>query len=383
MRIAIRPLLLAGLLLVVVSGAAWLLLDRTAANKPVPAMPIPVRVVTVVQADVPRYLTGIGSVLSLHSVTVRAQVDGVLAQVAVKEGQWVNKGDALASIDDRAIRASLAQARAQASQSQAQLQVAGVNLRRYKDLSRDNGISRQLLDEQQALFDQLTATLQGNQAAIAAAQVQLSYTQIHSPVTGRVGIRRVDPGNFLRVSDAEGLFTVTQIDPIAVEFSLPQQELATLQSLLDRPQPAVVRAYLDGDTETGKLVGEGHLTLLDNQIAASTGTIRAKAEFHNGRHTLWPGQLVSVGLQVGVERNALVVPLPVVQRGIEGHYVYRVTDAKVEQVPVQVRYQTSTQSLIDGVAAGDVLVSDGQSRLRPGARVQVLEPTVDNAATLR
>ncbi|MBC2678539.1 efflux RND transporter periplasmic adaptor subunit [Pseudomonas baltica] len=383
MRIAIRPLLLAGLLLVVVSGAAWLLLDRTAANKPVPAMPIPVRVITVVQADVPRYLTGIGSVLSLHSVTVRAQVDGVLAQVAVKEGQWVNKGDALASIDDRAIRASLAQARAQASQSQAQLQVAGVNLRRYKDLSRDNGISRQLLDEQQALFDQLTATLQGNQAAIAAAQVQLSYTQIHSPVTGRVGIRRVDPGNFLRVSDAEGLFTVTQIDPIAVEFSLPQQELATLQSLLDRPQPAVVRAYLDGDTETGKLVGEGHLTLLDNQIAASTGTIRAKAEFHNDRHTLWPGQLVSVGLQVGVERNALVVPLPVVQRGIEGHYVYRVTDAKVEQVPVQVRYQTSTQSLIDGVAAGDVLVSDGQSRLRPGARVQVLEPTVDNAATLR
>lgn len=379
MRIAIRPLFVAGLLLVVVVAAAWLF-KRTSVSTTTTVASIPVRVVNVTQADVPRYLTGIGSVLSLHSVTVRAQVDGILSQVAVKEGQWVNKGDALASIDDRAIRASLAQAKAQASQSQAQLQVAGINLRRYKDLSRDNGISRQVLDEQQALFDQLTATLQGNQAAIAAAQVQLSYTQIHSPVTGRVGIRRVDPGNFLRVSDAEGLFTVTQIDPIAVEFSLPQQELATLQTLLDKPQPAVVRAYIDGDTETGKLVGEGRLTLLDNQIAASTGTIRAKAEFHNGKHTLWPGQLVSVGLQVGIERNALVVPLTVVQRGLEGYYVYRVTEQKAEQVLVRVRYQTSTQSLIEGVAAGDVLVSDGQSRLRPGARVQVLEPKVDNAA---
>ena len=379
MRIAIRPLFVAGLLLVVVVAAAWLF-KRTSVSTTTTVASIPVRVVNVTQADVPRYLTGIGSVLSLHSVTVRAQVDGILSQVVVKEGQWVNKGDALASIDDRAIRASLAQAKAQASQSQAQLQVAGINLRRYKDLSRDNGISRQVLDEQQALFDQLTATLQGNQAAIAAAQVQLSYTQIHSPVTGRVGIRRVDPGNFLRVSDAEGLFTVTQIDPIAVEFSLPQQELATLQTLLDKPQPAVVRAYIDGDTETGKLVGEGRLTLLDNQIAASTGTIRAKAEFHNGKHTLWPGQLVSVGLQVGIERNALVVPLTVVQRGLEGYYVYRVTEQKAEQVPVRVRYQTSTQSLIEGVAAGDVLVSDGQSRLRPGARVQVLESKVDNAA---
>ncbi|MEB2872136.1 efflux RND transporter periplasmic adaptor subunit [Pseudomonas rhizosphaerae] len=379
MRIAIRPLFVAGLLLVVVVAAAWLF-KRTSVSTTTTVASIPVRVVNVTQADVPRYLTGIGSVLSLHSVTVRAQVDGILSQVVVKEGQWVNKGDALASIDDRAIRASLAQAKAQASQSQAQLQVAGINLRRYKDLSRDNGISRQVLDEQQALFDQLTATLQGNQAAIAAAQVQLSYTQIHSPVTGRVGIRRVDPGNFLRVSDAEGLFTVTQIDPIAVEFSLPQQELATLQTLLDKPQPAVVRAYIDGDTETGKLVGEGRLTLLDNQIAASTGTIRAKAEFHNGKHTLWPGQLVSVGLQVGIERNALVVPLTVVQRGLEGYYVYRVTEQKAEQVPVRVRYQTSTQSLIEGVAAGDVLISDGQSRLRPGARVQVLESKVDNAA---
>ena len=379
MRIAIRPILLAGLALLVLAGVSWLV-SRTTSSKPVKTAPIPVRVISVVQADVPRYLSGIGSVLSLHSVTVRAQVDGLLAQVAVKEGQWVNKGDPLASIDDRAIRASLAQARAQAGQSQAQLQVAGINLRRYKDLSSDNGISRQVLDEQQALVDQLTATLQGNQAAIAAAQVQLSYTQIRSPVTGRVGIRRVDPGNFLRVSDAEGLFTVTQIDPIAIEFSLPQQELATLQSLLDRPQRATVRAYIDGDAETGKLVGEGHLTLLDNQIAASTGTIRAKAEFHNQKHTLWPGQLVSIGLEIAIERNALVVPPQVVQRGIDGYYVYRVADAKVEHVPVQVRYQTSAHSVIEGVAAGDRLVSDGQSRLRPGASVQVLEPTAGNAA---
>jgi RND family efflux transporter MFP subunit len=371
MRKATRNVVLVCLVLILLAAAFWLW-NRPGKTRPAGVVAVPVRVVEVVQADVPRYLSGIGSVLSLHSVAIRPQVDGILTRLAVKEGQWVNKGDLLATIDDRGIRASLDQANAQASQSRAQLQVAGVNLKRYKDLSRDNGISRQLLDEQQALVDQLKATLQGNQAAIASAQVQLSYTQIRSPVTGRVGIRNVDAGNFLRVSDAEGLFTVTQIDPIAVEFSLPQQDLATLQALLDAPQPAAVRAFINGDAESGTLLGEGHLTLLDNQVAANTGTIRAKAEFANAGHTLWPGQLVSIGIQIAVERNALVVPLQVVQRGLDGYFVYRVKDAKVEQVPVQMLYQNTTQNLISGVAAGDVLVSDGQSRLKPGAPVEVL-----------
>jgi RND family efflux transporter MFP subunit len=222
--------------------------------------------------DVPRYVTGIGSVLSLHSVVVRPQIDGILTKLLVKEGQLVNKGDLLATIDDRSIRASLDQARAQLGESQAQLQVAQVNLKRYKLLSVDDGVSKQTYDQQQALVNQLKATAQGNQASIDAAQVQLSYTQIRSPVTGRVGIRTVDEGNFLRMTDAQGLFTVTQIDPIAVEFSLPQQMLPTLQGLIGDPERAQVKAYIGADTEgeTGNLLGEGHLTLIDNQINANT-----------------------------------------------------------------------------------------------------------------
>lgn len=376
MRVATRSLLLTGLV-VALAAAAWWYVKRPATGVPKRAAATPVRVVEVARSDVPRY--GIGSVLSLHSVTIRPQVDGVLTRLAVKEGQWVTQGDLLASIDDRSIRASLEQAQAQSIQSQAQLQVAGVNLRRYKDLSRDNGISRQMLDEQQALFDQLKATVQGNQAAIAAAQVQLSYTQIRSPVTGRVGIRNVDAGNFLRVSDTQGLFTVTQIDPIAVEFALPQQDINTLQTLLDSPNPASVRAFVEGDVQSGALVGEGHLTLLDNQVAASTGTIRAKAEFANAQHRLWPGQQVSVAIQTSVARNALVVPLRVVQRGIDGYFVYRVEGDKVQQVPVKMLYQDGTQNIIEGVEAGDVLVSDGQSRLRPGALVELVKPSADQA----
>ncbi|MFJ3075443.1 efflux RND transporter periplasmic adaptor subunit [Pseudomonas sp. NPDC087029] len=331
---------------------------------------IPVRVVSVAQQDVPRYASAIGSVLSLHSVEVRPQVEGILTQVLVKEGQWVKEGDLLATLDDRSISASLDQARAQLGQSQAQIQVAGVDLKRYKLLSTDDGVSKQTLDQQQALVNQLQATVKGNQAAIANAQVQLSYTQIHSPVTGRVGIRNVDPGNLVRTSDAQGLFSVTQIDPIAVEFSLPQQMLPTLQTLLKAPTPAHVEAYMDADGERS-LLGEGRLALIDNQISANTGTVRVKAEFDNKDGRLWPGQLVTVRLRTALDENALVVPPPVVQRSIDGHFVYRVEGDKVTSVPVKVLYQDSTLNIVAGVKAGDRLVLDGQSRLKPGARVEI------------
>lgn len=331
---------------------------------------IPVRVFSVAQQDVPRYASAIGSVLSLHSVEVRPQVEGILTQVLVKEGQWVKEGDLLATLDDRSISASLDQARAQLGQSQAQIQVAGVDLKRYKLLSTDDGVSKQTLDQQQALVNQLQATVKGNQAAIANAQVQLSYTQIRSPVTGRVGIRNVDPGNLVRTSDAQGLFSVTQIDPIAVEFSLPQQMLPTLQTLLKAPTPAHVEAYMDADGERS-LLGEGRLALIDNQISANTGTVRVKAEFDNKDGRLWPGQLVTVRLRTALDENALVVPPPVVQRSIDGHFVYRVEGDKVTSVPVKVLYQDSTLNIVAGVKAGDRLVLDGQSRLKPGARVEI------------
>jgi len=373
MQIQRKTALIVGVL-VVLAIAAWAL-TRPAKPKLAAPTAIPVRVVSVAQQDIPRFVSGIGTVLSLHSVVIRPQVDGILTRLLVKEGQLVKAGDLLATIDDRSIRASLEQAKALLAENQAQLQVALINLKRYKALSVDDGVSKQTYDQQQALVNQLNATVQGNQAAIDAAKLQLSYTQIRSPVSGRVGIRTVDEGNFLRTSDAQGLFSVTQIDPIAVEFSLPQQMLPTLQSLIAAPIPASVDAYLGADTDgqTGDLLGEGHLSLIDNQISSTTGTLRAKAEFNNATQRLWPGQLVTIKIQTGLDKNALVVPPTVVQRGLDAHFVYRVNGDKVEVVPVQVTYQNSDVTLIKGVQAGDVLVSDGQSRLKAGARVDVLK----------
>ena len=373
MRIQKNPALLVALLIVLAALGLWYA-SKPAKTKLATTSAIPVRVISVAEKDVPRYVSGIGSVLSLHSVVVRPQIDGILTKVLVKEGQLVKKGDLLATIDDRSIRASLDLARAQLGESQAQLQVALVNLKRYKLLSVDDGVSKQTYDQQQALVNQLKATAQGNQASIDSAEVQLSYTQIRSPVSGRVGIRTVDEGNFLRMSDTQGLFTVTQIDPIAVEFSLPQQMLPTLQGLINDPQHARVKAYIGADTdgETGNLLGEGHLTLIDNQINANTGTIRAKAEFDNAAQKLWPGLLVTVKIQTALDKDALVVPPNVVQRGLDQHFVYRLKGDKVETVPVQMVYQDSRLNIIKGVQAGDSLVSDGQSRLKPGSVVQVL-----------
>ncbi|MDU9389864.1 efflux RND transporter periplasmic adaptor subunit [Pseudomonas sp. zfem002] len=374
MRISSPRTLLVLLAIVLLGAAAWFVGQRPQAARPVQASAVPVSVISVQREDVPRFLSAIGTVQSLHSVVIRPQVEGVLTRIAVQEGQTVRQGDLLATLDDRAIRASLDQARAQLGQSQAQLQVAQTDLKRYRLLSADNGISRQTLDQQQALVDQLKATLLGNQANIAAAEVQLSYTRILSPVGGRVGIRNVDEGNLVRSSDTQGLFSVTRLDPINVDFSVPQQWLPTLQQLTASNQPAPIQAYLEGDGDSGgTLLGEGRLSLIDNQIAAGTGTLRAKATFANPDARLWPGQLVTLRVQTGIERNALVVPPGVVRQGVDQHFVYRVKGDKAEAVPVKVLYQDSKLNVISGVEANDRLVADGQSRLKPGAHVEVLE----------
>ena len=371
MRTQTKKILLGTLVVALIGCGVWWS-ARPAPGKPAAGMAIPVRVVQVTQQDVPHYASGIGAVLSLHSVMIRPQIDGILTRLLVKEGQTVKAGDLLATLDDRSIQASLDQAKAQLGQNQAQLQVALIDLKRYQLLSVDNGVSKQTLDQQQALVNQLKATAQGNQASIAAAQVQLSYTQIHSPVTGRVGIRTVDPGNFLRVSDSQGLFSVTQIDPIAVEFSLPQQLLPTLHNLLNAKDPALVKAFVGDSSHSGTPLGEGRLSLIDNQVSATTGTIKVKARFDNPDYNLWPGQLVNIEIQTGLSQNALVVPPQVVQRGLDNYFVYRTVGDKVETVPVQLLYQDTGLNIISGVNPGDTLVSDGQSRLKPGSRVEVL-----------
>ena len=371
MRTQTKKILLGTLVVALIGCGVWWS-ARPAPGKPAAGTAIPVRVVQVTQQDVPHYVSGIGAVLSLHSVMIRPQIDGILTRLLVKEGQTVKAGDLLATLDDRSIQASLDQAKAQLGQNQAQLQVALIDLKRYQLLSVDNGVSKQTLDQQQALVNQLKATAQGNQASIAAAQVQLSYTQIHSPVTGRVGIRTVDPGNFLRVSDSQGLFSVTQIDPIAVEFSLPQQLLPTLHNLLNAKDPALVKAFVGDSSHSGTPLGEGRLCLIDNQVSATTGTIKVKARFDNPDYNLWPGQLVNIEIQTGLSQNALVVPPQVVQRGLDNYFVYRTVGDKVETVPVQLLYQDTGLNIISGVNPGDTLVSDGQSRLKPGSRVEVL-----------
>ena len=371
MRTQTKKILLGTLVVALIGCGVWWS-ARPAPGKPAAGTAIPVRVVQVTQQDVPHYVSGIGAVLSLHSVMIRPQIDGILTRLLVKEGQTVKAGDLLATLDDRSIQASLDQAKAQLGQNQALLQVALIDLKRYQLLSVDNGVSKQTLDQQQALVNQLKATAQGNQASIAAAQVQLSYTQIHSPVTGRVGIRAVDPGNFLRVSDSQGLFSVTQIDPIAVEFSLPQQLLPTLHNLLNAKDPALVKAFVGDSSHSGTPLGEGRLSLIDNQVSATTGTIKVKARFDNPDYNLWPGQLVNIEIQTGLSQNALVVPPQVVQRGLDNYFVYRTVGDKVETVPVQLLYQDTGLNIISGVNPGDTLVSDGQSRLKPGSRVEVL-----------
>ena len=383
MRTQTKKILLGMLMVALIGCGAWWA-ARPTPVKSTAGVAVPVRVVQVARQDVPHYVSGIGAVLSLHSVMIRPQIDGILTQLLVKEGQTVKAGDLLATLDDRSIQASLDQAKAQLGQNQAQLQVALIDLKRYQLLSVDNGVSKQTLDQQQALVNQLKATAQGNQASIAAAQVQLSYTRIHSPVSGRVGIRAVDPGNFLRVSDTQGLFSVTQIDPIAVEFSLPQQLLPTLHKLLGAEDPALVKAFIGDSSHSGTALGEGRLSLIDNQVSASTGTIKVKARFDNPDHNLWPGQLVNVEIQTGVSQNALVVPPQVVQRGLDNYFVYRIVGDKVETVPVQMLYQDSGLNIINGVNPGDTLVSDGQSRLKPGSRVEVLsEPALTSAQAVQ
>ncbi|WP_110972792.1 efflux RND transporter periplasmic adaptor subunit [Pseudomonas huaxiensis] len=383
MRITSPRTLLVLLAIVLLAVAVWFVNERPRTARSTQPTAIPVSVITVKREDVPRYLSAIGTVQSLHSVVIRPQVEGVLTRIAVQEGQTVREGDLLAILDDRAIRASLDQARAQLKQSQAQLQVAQVDLKRYRLLSEDNGISRQTLDQQQALVNQLDASILGNQASIAAAEVQLSYTRVLSPVSGRVGIRNVDEGNLVRSSDTQGLFSVTRMDPIAVEFSVPQQWLPTLQQLVASSEPAPIKAFLEGDGDSGgTLLGEGRLSLIDNQIAAGTGTLRAKATFSNVDARLWPGQLVSLRVQTGVERDALVVPPGVVRQGVDQHFVYRINGDKAEAVTVKVLYQDSRLNVISGVDTNDRLVADGQSRLKPGATVEVLDtaPPAQNVA---
>jgi RND family efflux transporter MFP subunit len=331
---------------------------------------VPVTVAEAERRDVPQRLSAIGTVQSLHSVVLRPQVTGTITEVLFKEGELVERGVLLARIDDRSIKSALAQAQAEKSSSEADLRIAELDLARYDGLRDRSIVSRQTIEQQAALVEKLKAAIRACEARIEAQRVQLSFTEIRSPVRGRVGIRRIDPGNLVQVGDEQGLVTVTQIDPISVMFTLPQEMLPRLRSASKAGRSMFVTAF---DRDGGALLAQGRLTTMDNQIDAATGTLRLRAEFDNASSDLWPGQFVTLQLETGTSMDATVVPAHAIQQGLEGPFVYRVHDAIAEPVQVVTSYLDDEIAVIaTGVVPGDVIVIDGQSRLRPGAKVKPL-----------
>jgi RND family efflux transporter MFP subunit len=340
---------------------------------------VSVRVGQVQRRDVPLNLTAIGTVQSMQSVLLRSQIDGVLTRVLVSEGQSVRRGQLLAQIDDRAASAALQQAMAARARDRANLQIAQLNLTRDQNLLKGEAISRETVDEQSALVEQLGATVSADDAAIQAAQVQLSYTRIVSPVSGRVGIRRVDAGNVVHAADTNGLFSVVQVDPISVLFSLPQQDLSRVLPLLSNPQQAPVQAL---DRDLGTTLATGKLTAFDNQVDTTTGTFQLRAVFTNHDGRLLQGQFVTAQLTTSVDRGALVIDQRAVLQRDSGTYVFKVANGHAQVTPVSVRYQQDGLAAIgSGLQAGDVVVIDGQSQLTDHDAIRIVSGDSGDAAS--
>jgi multidrug efflux system membrane fusion protein len=322
---------------------------------------------------VPVYLTAIGNVSPVYSVLVKVRVDGQLDRVQFKEGQNVEAGDLLAQIDPRALQAQLAQFVAQKARDEAQLSNGLLDLERYTTLLQQDSVAKQQFDTQRATVDQLKATVKLDQAQIDNARVQLAYTTIRAPITGRTGVRLVDPGNIVHASDSSGIVTINQVDPIHVLFTLPEEQFQNVnQAKRSSAKPLLVKAYARTGTA---LLGTGTLTLINNQIDVATGTFLAKAVFANPSQLLWPGQYVNVRLLVRELENAITVPEAAIQRGPNGLYVYVVNpDSTVASQPVTLGFVQDGKAVIErGVAPGTRVVIEGQYKLKPG--IKVVEPS--------
>ena len=351
------------------AGLAWHLMHDSAAATIPSAHDASVPVVADVarSQDVPIYLAGIGTVQAFNTVTIRTRVDGQVDKVAFTEGQDVKAGDLLAQIDPRPLQAQLEQAQAQKASHEAQLADAKLDLQRFSSLEKRGAASGQSVDTQRALVAQLEANIQADQAAIDAATVQLGYTTIAAPISGRTGVRLVDQGNIVHATDQTGLVVLTQIEPISLVFSLPEDALPDVARAMAKDSLKVLAFSRDGKTQ----LGDGTLALIDNQIDQTTGTIRLKATFPNKDHALWPGQFVNARLYLSVRHDGITVPAAVVQRGPQGTYAYVIKpDSTVEMRPIAVAQLRDGVALVDaGLRAGERVVVDGQYKLRPGARV--------------
>ena len=365
--------------LLAIVGTIWFwpagLTGKSARNAK-PALPIPVVVAPVVQRDVPIWLDGLGTVQAFYTVTVHTMVDGPLMAVDFKEGQDVRKGDVLALVDPRTFQAALDQATAKKAQDEALLANARVDLARYQKLVANNYTTAQQADTQRSLVAQLEAQVRQDQAQIDTAATQRSYCTIVSPINGRTGIRQVDPGNIVHAVDTTGLVVITQLQPISVLFTLPQQTLPEVAKAM-RQGSAAVLAYAQGAAGSrGELLDTGVLSVLDNQVDPTTGTIKLKATFPNKDRELWPGGFVDMRLQVDTTHDATVVPPAAIQRGPSGPYVFVVTGATVKRQPVTVGHEDEQTSIVTaGLRVGDRAVIDGASRLSDGTKIVVVQPT--------
>jgi multidrug efflux system membrane fusion protein len=334
---------------------------------------VPVTTATAKRQDFEVYLHGLGQVQALNSVLMRARVDGTLQQVPVKEGQMVKAGDLIAVIDPRPYQAVLDQANAKLAQDEADLENAKLDMQRYASLAKQDFASRQQVDTQQAMVNHDLAAILGDQAAIVSAKLNVSYAYILSPIDGRVGLRQVDPGNMIHSSEAAGILTITQVQPIAATFTLPQDLLPQVTKAM-AAGPVKTLAYSSDDKT---LLDTGTLLTPDNAIDTSTGTIKLKATFANTADMLWPGQFVNMRVLVGVQKDVVTVPTVAVMHGPAGLYAYVVKpDATVARQELQVGLDNGTTTVVTaGLAPGDTVVVAGQSRLQTGTKVSATAQT--------
>jgi multidrug efflux system membrane fusion protein len=341
--------------------------------------PVPVLVAAAQKADVPVYLYAVGTTKALNTVTVRSQVDGKLMEVAFKEGQDVKKDDVLARIDPTTYQAQLDQAVAKKSQDEALLANAKIDLDRYEKLAITNSINRQQADTQKSLVAQLGAQVQSDQGAIDNARAILAYTTIRAPLDGRTGIRQVDEGNIVHASDSTGIVVITQLKPISVFFSLPQQNLDQVNSAFAKAPLAAEAQRSDNDA----IIDRGVLKVVDNQVDATTGTVKLKAEFPNADLQLWPGQFVNVRLLIDTLKQVVTIPTGAVQRGPNGTFVYVVKDDNTATMrPITVQKQDEVQTVVSkGLEPAERVVTTGFARLTDGSHVAISDGSTTPAAT--